>query len=362
MYKVISIFFLILNVGCGVKNDSNLQHFNAVNNQFFYQGRTEVFKDSSVAFISSAASVEFIVEGDSINLHLQSGNNSHNYVVVAINDKYQKKFKIDSKSMTNIPLSLPKNNQNKIGIFKATEASSGTIIFKGVTAQKILQFPNSKKATIEFIGDSVTCGAAADSSDVPCDTGEYLDHHNAYLAYGPRIARALNVNFMLSSVSGIGMYRAWNDEHIEKPILPEVYENLYLNSDSTKKYEFKIQPDIVSICMGTNDLSLGDGVKSRLPFNKEKFISNYINFVKTVYSHYPTSKVVFINSPMIIGETNNLLISCLKEVQNYFKSNTDKNPIIFELDKAYNSGCSSHPSVQEHKEIAEKLIPLFKNL
>ena len=144
--------------------------------------------------------------------------------------------------------------------------------------------------------------------------------------------------------------------------MPQVYDNLYLNTDASKKYDFSIKPAIVNICLGTNDLSNGDGVKTRLPFNKEKFVANYIDFVKTVYSHYPNTKIVLLNSPMIIGETNDLLVSCLNEVQNYFITNTDKNPIIFELNKAYNSGCSTHPNIEEHKEIAEKLVPFFKNL
>ncbi|SNR31180.1 SGNH/GDSL hydrolase family protein [Lutibacter flavus] len=358
---IVPILLLTL-IGCTKKSNSILLYKKANNSSFSYQGRTDVLKDSSVALISSAASVEFIVEGDSINLHLQSGNNSHNYIVVSINDEYQKRFKIDAKSITSIPLSLPKTAQNKIGIFKATEAGSGNVIFHGVEAAKISPIINDKEYFIEFIGDSVTCGAAADPNDVPCGTGEYLDQHNAYLAFGPRIARALNVNFMLSSVSGIGIYRNWNDENIEEPIMPQVYNNLYLNTDATKKYDFSIKPAIVNICLGTNDLSNGDGIKTRLPFNKEKFVLNYIEFVKTVYSHYPNTKIVLLNSPMIIGETNDLLVSCLNEVQNYFSTNTDKKVTIFQLDKAYNSGCTTHPNVEEHKEIAEKLTPFFKNL
>ncbi len=358
---IVPILLLAL-ISCSKQSNSILLYKKANNPSFSYQGRIDVLKDSSIALISSASSVEFYVEGDSINLHLQSGNNTHNYVVVTINNEYQKRFKIDSKSTTVIQLSLPKKVQNKIGIFKATEAGSGAIIFYGVDAKEISPIINDKEFFIEFIGDSVTCGAAADPSDVPCGTGEYLDQHNAYLAFGPRISRALNVNFMLSSVSGIGIYRNWNDENIEEPIMPQVYDNLYLNTDATKKYDFSIKPAIVNICLGTNDLSNGDGVKTRLPFNKEKFVANYIEFVKTVYSHYPNTKIVLLNSPMIVGETNDLLVSCLKEVQNYFEINTDNKPIIFELDKAYNSGCTTHPNVEEHKEIAEKLTPFFKNL
>lgn len=359
-FSLIIVLFTLTN--CIKQGQITLTYYSVNSKLFYIQGRTALTSNKKIELISSASSVEFMVEGDSINLYVQSGNSTHNYIVVSINDEYQKKYKIDSKSITNIPLSLPQNEKNKIGIFKATEAGSGTIIFYGVDAEKISPIVNDKEILIEFIGDSVTCGAAADPSDVPCGTGEYLDQHNAYLAFGPRVARALNVNFILSSVSGIGMYRNWNDENIEESIMPQVYENLYLNSDATKKYDFPIQPDVVNICLGTNDLSNGDGIKTRLPFNKEKFVANYIDFVKSVYKHYPNTKIVLLNSPMIIGETNELLVSCLKEVQSYFAVNSAHELIIFELTKLYNSGCMTHPNVQEHKEIAEKLTPLFKNL
>ena len=53
--------------------------------------------------------------------------------------------------------------------------------------------PNSNAPLIEFIGNSITCGAAADVSEVPCGSGVDYDQHNAYYAYGPRVARMLGL-------------------------------------------------------------------------------------------------------------------------------------------------------------------------
>ena len=104
---------------------------------------------------------------------------------------------------------------------------------------------------IEFIGNSITCGAAADPSEVPCGSGEYHDQHNAYYAYGPRVARALNTNFLLSSVSGAGIYRNWNSDG---PALPLLFEQSDLRENSSRPWNFDLySPDIVSIALGTND-------------------------------------------------------------------------------------------------------------
>ena len=349
------IVFLLLLFSCKEKSQ---KMYNSTNNLIKYSGRFEKISDTTTALISSASSVEFTVKGDSVTIYVQSENTIRNYFVIAINDEYQKRYKLEGDSIQKITLKTPKKESNKIGIYKATEASSGNIIFHGFDAFDLIS-TDEKPFLIEFIGDSITCGALADNSDIDCNEGEYIDQHNAYLAYGPRLARTLNADFRLSSVSGMGMYRNWNDENIEEPIMPQVYENLYLNTDSSKKYDFKTQPDMVSICLGTNDMSDGDGVKNRLPFNEEKYTENYINFVETIYSHYPNTQVVLLNSPMVSGDKNTTLVSCLKNVKDHFK---DKEIKIFEFDELLVNGCNYHPSIQDHKVIATQLLPFFKQV
>ena len=203
-----------------------------------------------------------------------------------------------------------------------------------------------------------------DTAAIPCGTGEWFDQHNAYLAYGPVVSRALNADFVLSSVSGIGMYRNWNDENKDESIMPDVYENLYLNNTSNKKaYDFSFQPDLVSICLGTNDLSEGDGKKERLPFNEEKYISNYIDFIKTVYKHAPNTRIVLLNSPMVSGERNETLVKCLKKVIQAFENDTAHKPIaLFEFKPMTPNGCGYHPDIADDQIMADELTPFFKKL
>ena len=106
-------------------------------------------------------------------------------------------------------------------------------------------------------------------------------------------------------------------------------------------------------------MSDGDGIKERLPFDSTKYIENYINFIKTVYSHYPKTKILLLNSPMVDGEKNNILVSCLNKVIEHFK---EKNITLYEFKNLYVNGCNYHPSIQDHKEIADQLIPIFKKI
>jgi hypothetical protein len=120
-----------------------------------------------------------------------------------------------------------------------------------------------------------------------------------------------------------------------------------------------VKPDITSICLGTNDLSGGDGIKARLPFDSKKFTENYINFVQLIYRRYPDTKIVLMNSPMLTGENNEILMTCLRKVQSHF---VDKKIELFEFDQNYVDGCSYHPSVADHKAMASRLSPFFNRL
>ncbi|WP_298121001.1 SGNH/GDSL hydrolase family protein [Flavobacterium sp.] len=340
----------------------------SANNQgdnFIYQGRVEKTNNNSVILISSASSVSFNFIGDKCDVKLQSIDTweHHNYVSIELDGEYIGRLKIEKGLAKTYPIAITTNNKvHQLTIYKATEASNGGVLFDGTTAT-VTEINHQTKKKIEFIGNSITCGMGNDTKEIPCGTGEWFDQHNAYWAYGPILSRALNTDFLLSSVSGIGMYRNWNDEHIEEAIMPDVYENLYLNKDNSKPYDFNFQPDLVSICLGTNDLSDGDGVKKRLPFNEEKYVANYINFIKTVYKHSPKTRIVLLNSPMVSGEKNTILVKCLKRVIAAFKKDKKHKKIaLFEYAPMEPKGCGYHPDIEDHKLMAQQLESFFKKL
>ena len=359
-FKIFAI--LLMLVSCN-QNSESITSFKTLSKQDVnYQGRVDFLKDSTIALISPGALISFNFSGNICEVNLKGELLPHNYVSFELDGKHLGRVKIESDSLKPYTIVVPKTNSvHCLKIIKESEASNGTVLIGEVKVEKMEPIQVSSKKYIEFIGNSITCGAASDGSVLPCEEGEYFDHQNVYNAYGPRLARALDVDYMLSSVSGIGIYRNWNDENIEEPIMLQVYENRYLNTDVSKKYDFSKQPDIVSICLGTNDFSNGDGVKPRLPFNKKLFISNYIKLIKMVYNHYPNTKIVLLNSPMIGGETNDLFVSYLEEIQTYFLINYNKQIPIFQFSTIYNNGCLYHPSVEDHKKMAEELAPFYQD-
>lgn len=360
-YLVCGLLLIVNLLSCvNFKDNMRNSYMNIDEQRFCYQGRTQKLNDNTMALISTGSSVSFEFEGDYCEIYLEEENHKYNYVSLELDNKYLYRLKIEGGSLKTHKIAVPKTGNNHLlKVLKESEASNGPILFKGAKVKKLLPNKNSELELIEFIGNSITCGAAADSSVTPCDTGEYFDHQNVYYAYGPRVARKLNTDFILSSVSGIGIYRNWNDENIEEPTMIQVYENLDFSLNNKAKYNFSRKPNIVSICLGTNDLSNGDGIKPRLPFNKEKFTKNYISFVSKIFSHYPNTKIVLLTSPMVSVNDKDILLGCLKNVKNNFK---DQNISIFELELMNPKGCSYHPSVEDHGKIEEQLTPYFLKL
>ena len=326
-------------------------------------GRTLLDDENNLELITSAAHFTFNFEGKNCKIFaFLTDSSAHNYLQYELDGVYQKRLRIDGNVNEPIIIEAEKEGTHSVTIYKATEAHTGPIFISGIEGQNIKPIITKETPLIEFIGNSITCGAAADTSEYPCNSGFYHDQHNAYMAYGPRTARALGLDFVLSSVSGIGIYRTWN---MESPNMPEVFETADFQVNGKRKWDFnKINPTIVSIALGTNDFSNGDGVNPRTPFDSKLFTERYILFVKQVKSHYPNAKIALLSSPMVTGENEVVFQNCLLEVKTAIdKLYPNETPVALHFFKSMQAtGCSGHPNVAEHQLMAEQVIPFFKEM
>ena len=326
-------------------------------------GRTLLNDRKHLELISSAAHVGFSFKGTQCEVSAYLTDvNAHNYFQYELDGVYQKRVRISGANKKSFVIDATGNGNHSVWLYKATEAHTGPIFIEKITGQGLIALQRPKSPLIEFIGNSITCGAAADPSEVACGAGVYHDQHNAYLAYGPRVARSLKANFILSSVSGIGIYRNWNSDG---PTMPQVYDKADFQYGSERLWNFATyKPDVVSVALGTNDFSNGDGKRPRLPFDSAVYVEAYIKFVQHVKSKYPKAQVALLSSPMVGGDNRLKLQNCLTVV----KENIDRlyptaKPVaLFFFKPMQAKGCTGHPNVEDQAVLAQELVPFFKKL
>lgn len=159
----------------------------------------------------------------------------------------------------------------------------------------------------------------------------------------------------------MGIYRNWNDEDTA-PVMGDVYTTTNLDGNTENEWNFsdQVKPDLVSICLGTNDLSDGDGKKIRKPFNAEKFTTQYIEFIGGIFNRYPGTKLALLNSPMVSGKNNQILLDCLQKIKAHF--NSQHTVAIFEFKPMKPGGCGSHPDLKDQQTMADQLEPFYADL
>jgi lysophospholipase L1-like esterase len=319
--------------------------------------------NGDIELIGSAVHFGFSFTGNECQVDAYLNDDSaHNYLQYELDGVYQHRIRIPGNMRQPAVIKAAGEGTHMVWIYKATEAQTGPVFISKITGRDVRPLAPTDAPLIEFIGNSITCGAAADPSEVPCGTGVYHDQHNAYYAYGPRVARELGLNFMLSSVSGIGIYRNWNSDG---PTMPQLYETADLQYQSSRLWDFnRYRPAIVTIALGTNDFSNGDGRRKRLPFDSAVYVNTYIRFVQLVKSKYPAARIALLSSPMVNGDRRIVFQNCLKAVKERIDAlyPSAKPVALFFFEPMHATGCSGHPTVAEHAVLAQELIPFYKKL
>jgi hypothetical protein len=134
--------------------------------------------------------------------------------------------------------------------------------------------------------------------------------------------------------------------------MPQVFDKVDLRGDSIAWNFSKYQPDIVTVCLGQND-----GVQ-----DSAAFVNHYLDFINQLRQHYPNATFLLLSSPMADANLRQFLRVSLKAVQQQARLNGEQHIGIYIFEKSYNAGCDYHPSLEEHREIANLLTAAIKKL
>lgn len=237
-------------------------------------------------------------------------------------------------------------------LFKRTEFSHGKLSFyhfKLYDNGTALQ-PPTFKHSIEFYGNSITCGYALEDTEKK-ERGEFT-FENGYRSYANLTARHFNAAYSCVAKSGIGLTVSWFPY-----IMPEIYD-LKDPTEPGELWDFKkFTPEIVVVNMFQNDYHLVNYVthkefKARFgntPPTPEFIIKKYQEFIGSLRSKYPGAKIICTLGSMDVSEAASPFPAYVDKA---VKSMGDKN--MYTLIFPY-IGERRHPNAAEHEAMAKQL-------
>jgi lysophospholipase L1-like esterase len=256
------------------------------------------------------------------------------------------------------------NSEHTLELVKRTEASIGYCRFLGFEfAGRILPAADAPTRRIEFIGDSIACGAGdeAEVNSKECSAdGWGQPYNNVRLAFGPVLARSLGAACHVSAVSGIGLVRNYSFQYDPRP-MPEVYDLMFFEQKASPAWDpARFVPDAVVIGLGTNDFSPGDGERPKMEV--DAFVAAYLQFIRRLRGYYPDAVIFCISSPMLgdrwpdatyMSATDQK--TAITRVVEEMNAGGDADVRKFFCTPIVGMGCGTHPNTDQHAVLAGQL-------
>ena len=263
-------------------------------------------------------------------------------------------------SVVTLATALPQGN-HEVRLMYIIEGYDLKPDFRGFILDRnatLLPPPPLPDRTIEFIGNSITCGYGNESIE-RSDPFEY-ETENHYLTYAQLTTRALEARAHVVARSGIGVYRSYGGPKTGTPdnVMTTEYEytNLY---DRSERWDFtRYQPQLVCINLGTNDLSTNN-------YDVKRLKAAYKAFLQQVRQHNPKAKIVYLCGSMLGGKELDIARKTLDEVVDEARKTGDNEVYRFDFtpqtgDIRY--GASWHPSLWQHQKMAGELTAYLRQL
>ena len=330
-------------------------------------GRT--YEQDGVTWLAqSGSAVEFEVTGTRVQIQILGDENVHNeedllprFAVlidgeVAVDDTLGEESRIVEVLSGDAPTTAV------VTVMLLSESVRGAVGVGDITVDTNQAGPVRPTAaadlSIEFIGDSITCGYAVETlsvSDPFTTTTENFMKTYAYLA-----AQELGADYSVVGYSGHGIVSGWTGDGTRNDgmLLPPLYE--LVSRDSNQPWDFGAHSyDVVVVNLGTNDLTYAGEDEGRL----QEFSRAYADFLSQVRACNPDSYIICTLGTM---DTQELYPWLEQAVESYQASSGDtritcylSEPIDVEHDGV---GTNGHPNATSQQKAADALVDVIRQL
>ena len=250
-----------------------------------------------------------------------------------------------------------------VRVIKLSESAMSTFGIGTIDAGDGSICPTADKGfLIEFIGDSITCGYGVDDENELHNFKTSTEDCTRAFAY--KTAEKLGVDYSLVSFSGYGVYSGYTGDGVQNTseLLPQHYRKLgfsYATSGAGEDkfrvadvvWDFKRQPDMVFINLGTNDASFCGEDKEK----QAGYVERYIDFLRNVRACNPNARIV-----CGLGMMGDVLYPALCTAANTYSAVSGDlrvSTIHFDPIKAETEGyvADYHPTERTHERCAKQL-------
>jgi lysophospholipase L1-like esterase len=243
-----------------------------------------------------------------------------------------------------------------VELYRQTEGPQGESRLLSLTVGDgaLMDPPAGANRLIEFIGDSITCGYGNLGTSADLNNQDCFSLESAWDTYAGIAGRTLGAEVSIVAASGRGIIRNY-DPTDTSARMPMLYARAVANA-ATPTWDFHVEPQVVVINLGTNDISNGKGDPA-MPFRDA-----YVTFLQTIRAYYPHTFIICTVAPLLNG-------SDLTEIQGHIRSavqtvNTagDTKVEAFDLPAQTSDkfACQYHPNVAENQLMADMLVPEIK--
>jgi lysophospholipase L1-like esterase len=334
-------------------NITTIIFIGADNSNIQYVGRIDFTTLTAPRFANPGVYIKANFTGTFCDISMYDETNL-NYISVVIDNQAPVRFFMTQGRYTYRVASGLSKGTHSILICKDTEHLVGGLIFFGFWCEGLSSVTDMPTRKIECYGESVTTGSCM-LFGTPCtlaNNGTNWDAaSSAYLSYGAVAARALNAQWQITAEGGIGLVQSCCSKGYA---LPDVYDRLDLNNKAIKWDFTRYIPNVVTICLGSND---GPTVVA-----SQAFINKYVAFIDTLRSKYHDASIICVTTPAVNSSMVAIEKIAIASIVDSVNKAGDNKVYWVELPSDQNNGCTGlgHPSEAEQATTATVLKTFVK--
>jgi len=360
-YRVFVILFFLLAGSAMTLSAGQRRLIPATNPHIRYMGRTDHSKPDCVTFDWPGVVIDAFFTGSSIDIVIKGTarfdvfiNESHIGVVESP----------CTKATVAVAHSLPASGGKRLRLAKRSESTIEPISLYGFmldSGSRLLPIPEERKRKILFIGDSYTAGFANEHSgrEFRPDAADSIIFTctNANRSFGPLTAKQFDAQYQLIAISGKGLVRNYNGIDKGKE-LPAYIDRTLLTSvnNGASGYTWKDdrwKADVVVTGIGINDFQADP------PYaDPDTFDNAYDSLIQKLRVTHPGVKIICCATKVW---PTNALVAAVKRVVTRQLACGHKDIRYFEYSTA-NGALYGHPSLDDHRHIADQLIPIIREM